>query len=404
MGMRHVGAKVGRSLFPYTARAYVGIWDGLARVQSIAPLDSSFTFWESSPGASRRSSRSPLRPYLCSLDRETLIEPEQGFAVADYGVLIETSVSNSFSMRDPYLSQFFYAPSPVKYFRARIRRRFRTDLPEIILLSTAWPWNYFHFYRDFLPKILLLEEAGLDPSIPVLVPDQIFDQPFFREAIQSPRLSRWNFISPRGQYVRCERVIFCSSNQFLVMNRSQTPESELLRRASEGTKYLESPGQVLALLGLPEDHETGAARRIFLTRSRGRTLSNYAEIEPLLREQGFQTVDTEGMSLHDQAQIFRECRYVIGLHGAGLVNIIHAHGHRLGVLQIRQPGEEHMVTDFALMCHCYGFDHEEIFGIFDPRPPGWTPTGAGNRDGEYRIDPDVLSAAITRLLAAPIGP
>jgi capsular polysaccharide biosynthesis protein len=400
MGIQHVRSRIGEMLFPVIARAYVKTWDVLGALQPSAPPESSFLLWNSAPEASRRMSRTPLKPYVCSLTRRTLIEPGQGFVIADFGLLVETSVSNSFSMRDPYLRQFFYAPSPVKYFKARILRRYRTDLKELVSLATGWPWNYFHFYRDVLPKILLLEEAGIDPALPVLVPDELFDQPLFQEAIQSTRLSQWNFMSPRGDFIMSERVVFASSNQFVVMHRSTLPEPDLLRRASAGTKFLECPGEVLALLDLDDAlPATKIDRRIFLTRSRGRTLSNYDEIEPLLRERNFETVDTEGMTLREQARLFRNCRYLVGLHGAGLVNIIHAHARDLSLLQIRQPGEEHQVTDFALMCHAYGFDHEEIFGTSDPQLPGWKPTGAGNRDGAYRIDPAVLRDAIDRMLS-----
>ena len=323
-----------------------------------------------------------------------LIEPRFGFAIADYGVLIETSVSNAYAARDPVLWQVGGLPSPAKYLKARILGRYRFDLESVISLATRWSSNYFHFYRDFLPKILLLEEEGIDPALQVIVEDRLFDQPFFQEAIQSKRLSRWSFMSPRGRFIKAKSVVFCSANQFFLPDRSISPESELLSRASAGTTFLESPGEVLALLDLDDGRQqTSAERRIFLTRSaaRGRTLSNYDEIEPLLREWDFETVDTDGMSLREQAQLFRECRYVIGIHGAGLTNIIHAYNHDLSLLELRPPGEEHMITDFALMCHSFGFAYEEIFGASE----------RGHRDASFRIDAAVLRAAVNRMLIPP---
>jgi len=380
-------------------RARVWVWDCVSTLQPSKPLESSFVLWTSPPGASRTTSTSPLKPYLCRLQRSMLIEPRSGFAIADYGLLIETSVSNAYAARDPFLRAFSLGlPSPAKYLKARTLRRYRTDLEAVVALGTAWSNNYFHFYRDFLPKILLLEEMNIDPALPVVVPDELFDQPFFREAIQSKRLSRWNFISPRGEFIKSQSIVFCSANQFVVMDRSASPEAELLSRASTGTKFLESPDEVLALLDLDDVRpQASPERRIFVTRSaaRGRTLSNYEEIEPLLRERNFETVDTDGMPLREQAQLFGECRYLIGIHGAGLTNIIHAHGHNLSLLELRQPapGEEHLVSDFALMCHSLGFDHQEIFGTFDHRhgnPP-------------FHVDVDVLRAAIDKMLMPPLS-
>ena len=406
MDLRRIRSRMDHSLRRIRTKVGTRTWDCLAALQSSKLLDSSFLLWTSPSNASRRTSSSPLKPYLCRLQRNTIIEPRFGFAIADYGMLIETSVSNAYAARDSALMEFFSLPSPSEYFKARILRQYGADLDGVIALGTAWPFNYFHFYRDFLPKILLLEAANIDPTLPVVVPDELFDQPFFREAIRSKRLSRWNFISPRGQFIRSKSVVFCSANQFRLMDRSVSLEVDLLSSASAGTAFLESPAEVLALLDLEDSHsKLSAERRIFLTRSeaRGRTLSNYEEIEPLLREWNFETVDTDEWSLREQAQLFRECRYLIGIHGAGLTNIIHAHDHDLTLLQLRQPGEEHLLTDFALMCHSLGFEHQEIFGSPAPRPQGWTPSGPGNRDGSFRIDTAVLRVAIDQMFRPPVS-
>ncbi len=350
--------------------------------------------WTSPDAAPRRTSALPLKPYLCQLQRSSLLEPRIGFAIADYGVLIETSVSNAYAARDPILKDTFGVPSVVNYFKARVLGGYRTDLEAVVSLAIAWSYNYFHFYRDFLPKMLLLEEANVDPALPVVVPDGLFDSPYFQEAMRSKRLSRWKFISPRGQYIRSKCITFCSAKQFQLMDRSTSPEPDLLSRAAAGTKFLESPGEILALLDLDDGRsQASAQRRIFLTRSgaRGRTLTNYDEIEPLLRDRNFEIVDTDGMSLREQAQLFHECRYLIGIHGAGLTNIIYAHDQDLSVLELRPCGEEHLVSPFALMCHSWGFDHQEIFGISKPR----------RRDAPFQIDVNDLRAAIDRMLMLP---
>jgi hypothetical protein len=404
MKLEELRTKIERRVDVVRARANRRVWDLLGALQvRRTSFESSFVLWTSPVTASHLKSHSPLKPYLCQLRQTTLVEPRTVFAIADYGLLIETSVSNAYAARDPVLKRVFYLPSPGEYFKARFLRRYRTDLKQVIALGTAWPFNYFHFYRDFLPKILLLEDAHIDPAIPVVVPDELIDQPFFREAIQSERLSRWNFVSPRGQFIKSESIVFCSAQQFILMDRSKSPESELLDRCSEGVMFLENPDGVLALLNLDRHLPSAVAdRRVFLTRgaNRGRTLYNYQEIEPLLSERNFETVDTEGMSLVAQAQLFRQCRYVIGVHGAGLTNIIYAHGHDLSLLQLRQPGEEHLVTDFALMCHAFGFDHREIFGTSVESGGGWRWSRRVNRNGAFYIDPSVLRTAIDEMMAS----
>lgn len=404
MGVQQFRAKLEPSIDYLRARMRLRVWDVLGALwRPPQSFDSNFVLWNSPAEMSHIKSTSPLKPFLCQLEQITTIEPRTLFVIADRGLLIETSVSNAYAARDPALKRFFYLPFPLDYLKAKIRRRYRTDLKEVVALGTAWPFNYFHFYRDFLPKILLLEEANVDPSLPVIVPDELFDQPFFQEAIQSERLSRWRYMSPRGDFIRSEKVIFCSSQQFVLMDRTKSPEAQLLVHSSEGVTFLESPATVLALLDLDESVPGATAnRRVFLTRGphRGRRLSNYEEIEPILLERQFETIDTEGMTLREQAQLFRECRYVIGLHGAGLTNIIYAHDHHLSLLQLRQPGEEHLVTDFALMCYSFGFDHREIFGITEPSLHGRSWLGRVDRDSPFRVDPTALRSAVDEMLAA----
>ena len=84
-------------------RTYLKVWDLLAALQSSKPLQSGFVLWTSPDDVSRRAPNVPLGPYLCVLQRKTLMEPRRGLLIADYGVLIETSVSNAYTARDPVL-------------------------------------------------------------------------------------------------------------------------------------------------------------------------------------------------------------------------------------------------------------------------------------------------------------
>jgi hypothetical protein len=359
-------------------------WDALARAQSQKLLNDSFLFWESaSRPPSLRVSRATYPRYLCDYPRSAVIEPKYCFAIADHGELIETSVSNAYFVRDTRLRHLFGLPSLVRYFTHRYLTGDTVDVGPVVSLSTAWAENYFHFYNDFLPKVLLLEECNVDPSLPIVVPDKLFRQSFFHDAIRSERLSRWTFIAPQGRYLKCDRVVFCSDS-YDVSNRRKFED-------------------VVPLLGLDPGLLPGrATRKIFLTRAaaRGRVLTNLDEIRPLLEARNFELVDTDGLSLAAQAQLFRETRYLVGIHGAGLVNVVHAMGQELDVLEIRPPGVEYHISDyrgeyiagaeFEILCRSLDFGYSWICGEPDPERVHWHES--------FRLEPEILTGALDRTL------
>ncbi|MEN9919207.1 MAG: hypothetical protein RL662_1643, partial [Bacteroidota bacterium] len=61
---------------------------------------------------------------------------------------------------------------------------------------------------------------------------------------------------------------------------------------------------------------------------------NNEAIENYLDAFGFESVDTEGMTLLEQIQLFSNSKVVIGIHGAGLANIIYRFGRPLHVIEI----------------------------------------------------------------------
>jgi hypothetical protein len=305
--------------------------------------------------------------YLCEYRGPVTIEPKYGYAIADRGRLIELSVTNSWIIRQRNLRHLFGLPSVLKYVVHRYVRRDCVTIGRAVSLMTAWPDNYFHFYNDVLPKLVLLEECAVDRTLPVLVPDALYRQPFFQQAVLRPRLHDLSFVAPRGRYLRCDSLVMCSDIY-------DTRNSAKFERA-------------LDLLGVARSDSDGT-RRIFLTRSaeRGRVLLNFVELEPVVLRHGFDVVDADNLSLDEQAELFREARYVVGIHGSGLVNIVFALGSRLDLLEVRPPGLEGLDTDFKHMCAALGFGHWEVFGESDPDRVHWHES--------FRVAPDALDDAL----------
>ena len=67
------------------------------------------------------------------------------------------------------------------------------------------------------------------------------------------------------------------------------------------------------------------SRRIYISRAgaqRGRTVTNEAEIEAILRSRGFETVRLESLTVREQVELFASAEAVVGPHGAGFTNLV----------------------------------------------------------------------------------
>jgi capsular polysaccharide biosynthesis protein len=68
-----------------------------------------------------------------------------------------------------------------------------------------------------------------------------------------------------------------------------------------------------------------SSRRIYISRAgaqRGRTVTDEAEIEAILRSRGFETVRLESLAVREQAELFASAEAVVGPHGAGFTNLV----------------------------------------------------------------------------------
>ena len=63
-----------------------------------------------------------------------------------------------------------------------------------------------------------------------------------------------------------------------------------------------------------------------MTRRRAarRRVVNEQDLLPVLREFGFEVIETERLSFHEQIQLFSHAEAVVGPHGAGLANLCFA--------------------------------------------------------------------------------
>ena len=105
----------------------------------------------------------------------------------------------------------------------------------------------------------------------------------------------------------------------------------------------------------PQKSERGL--RLYVSRrdAAHRRVKNEAELEPLLKEHGFQVFVPSEHSLEEQIRLFRRAEMVVGPHGAGLTNLVW--GDDLKVIELF--GEE-IRFHYTHISRLLGFDYRAL--------------------------------------------
>jgi capsular polysaccharide biosynthesis protein len=170
------------------------------------------------------------------------------------------------------------------------------------VLTTRGIENYYHFLTDVLPRLHLLERAGLAPERFVVSRQTRFQ----REMLDHLGLDESRCIeSTEFRHIEATELVVPS-----------VPDDELrtppwivpwLRRTFLGS---DPPGQL--------------TRRLYVTRGSQkytRRVENEEELVAALAQRGFETIDPGAMSVAEQIRAFADAACIVSAHGAGLTNL-----------------------------------------------------------------------------------
>lgn len=272
--------------------------------------------------------------YLLVYDKECIIEPQYGWALTENKELIYPSLG---------FSRVSYLPKPaLRTLRLDIKK---LPLHQVLIsLRDTGEENYFHFYNDVLAKLFFLEKnLHLPYETPILIAEALYRKSFFQYFLQHSYLKNRNWVVQQpGEYIRSKKTYFCKP---LTHTASYYKRIEQLL-CNEDTISL-----------------SDSERRIFITRSpkRLRFIENIAEIEAICKEYGFEIVDFDTIALSQQVRLLSESRYVIGIHGAGLVNMMFRGARPMSLLEILPPGE-YYPFHYMLMAAQLGYKYDGLIG------------------------------------------
>jgi hypothetical protein len=261
-----------------------------------------------------------------------VIEPRRSWLIPQPMRVLEESFP---MVNDPWDGM---KPRPSTW-RYALRRK-EVTLDRAISVSYAWH-NYYHFFVDALPQLLLLDALGVSRDIPVVVPEQFATTRFVRDFQQLSTVleGRTIVVQEPGVYVRVLDATYVAKDVFF------------------------SPALHRILDTLPPKSPAGSGPdRIYLRRDPAgpRSLLNDAEISRIAERYGYVPVDTAPMSLREQIALFSGARAVVGIHGAGLTNILFRRGRPLRLLEL-SPADLRS-THYRSICVQFGYAFQRVSG------------------------------------------
>lgn len=215
-------------------------------------------------------------------------------------------------------------------FKKKIKRLFKLFLTSKkiehgIWICDEWSDGYFHWLTDALSRLIVIQESEF--KSPIILPNSYKTKSYIQESLTILGFNVKYYNS--GKRLTVERLYTASHtaptgnyNKWII----DTLRSHFLK------------GQT-----------TAPFRKIFISRQKAnkRKILNEAELIPLLFQNGYELHYFEDYDLSQQIEIMSQCKVLMGLHGAGLTNMLFmpAGGK---ILELRNEHDTHNNCFFSL--------------------------------------------------------
>ena len=217
-------------------------------------------------------------------------------------------------------------------------------------ILSNWSHAYYHWLLECLPRVAVLAASGLEYDA-LLVPENLCS--FHRESLSLVGVPDEKLVPFTGNNVEVDKLLWVSP----------------LANVGFPTPYLVE--WMRTMLGAPA---SVPHRRLYLPRRGTRRVANERAVMKLLWPLGFETIDTDALSVAQQIKVFSEARLAVGPHGGAFTNAVfsrhltavefyqaaHANGSMTGVMAA--AGHEHFYLKLSLCAYTHLLDPPAALG------------------------------------------
>jgi len=299
--------------------------------------------------------------------KETFYESRQSFIDKRFFVFFNFNSFTAFNRHS------FFKKNNLKTnnvpFKTLGFHRVRLCFDEYLFLDN-WSLNYFHWFTDVIPKILYAIKKR--STVRILMPGWLYNRDYVYQS-----LSLIDGV-----------VVEVFSKTALIINAKIVNRGYTSGNYDEGLIQQER-GVFFKMNAIKNEVP---CKRIFVFRSveAKRGILNFEELAPVLKKYAITIIDFSNYSWIEQYSLAVNADILIGVHGAGLTNMLFMKENS-NILELRRKDDDHNNCYFSLAAAC---KHKYWYQLCDVDDPS-----IETQQNSFYVDVDVFENNIAQILS-----
>ena len=214
------------------------------------------------------------------------------------------------------------------FFKALLKGKIVFHYSPSVWFTDHWSGGYFHWMLDALPRLL---ESGVKGETKIFLPLHFANLPYVMPSLKAMGYCNVSFMQANKYYLF----------KHLIFNTHSAPTGNYNEKTVRQLREI--------FFSQLKDDSINVGERIFVSRSNAerRKIINETDLHAILNRFGFSILHFEDYSWHQQVDICSKAKYLFGLHGAGLSNMLFL-PEKSVVLELRKVGDSHNNCYFSL--------------------------------------------------------